>query len=271
MASAIIEATIPGITGFNLLLDLYPLSSDTPSVSGLLCTEATNRKGTYTVTTTAGLTGLHLALLRESGTQVTRGEGYVLMDDTTGVHRVVGHPWINDIGATYAQAAVTVNFPSGLTAEQVWSYSERTLTMTASEVASVLSGSTITIQRGDTVSINITGLGNLSSRTSPKLWFTIKRSTNHADSKSIIQITETGGLITQNGDVATDSTLGSITVNDATTGDVTILLKPGLTASLEAYDATVCKYDLQMLSSGMVTTLTSGLVNISPDVTRAIA
>lgn len=87
MATATVEITLPGLTGFALSLDLYPLGSDTAAVSGLTLTEATNRNGTYTTTTTAGLSGSYLAIAKE-GTTV-RGAGYVAMTDTENVH-VVG-------------------------------------------------------------------------------------------------------------------------------------------------------------------------------------
>ena len=88
MASAPIEMTLPGLTGLSLVLDLYPQSSDTVAVSGLTLTEATNRKCTYTTTTTAALTGIHLAIARISTT--VYGEGDVVMDDTTANHIVGG-------------------------------------------------------------------------------------------------------------------------------------------------------------------------------------
>lgn len=88
MAVAPIEITIPGVTGFSLDLDLYPIGSDTAGVTNLNLTEATNRKCTYTTTTTAALSGLFLAIARiRSGTTVM-GEGWVSMDDTTSLHIV---------------------------------------------------------------------------------------------------------------------------------------------------------------------------------------
>lgn len=86
MATATIEVTLSGLTGFTLTCDLYPRGSDTAAVSGLALTEATNRKCTYTTTTTAGLTGWYLCVVKE-GTTV-RGTGMVLMSDDTSVHIV---------------------------------------------------------------------------------------------------------------------------------------------------------------------------------------
>lgn len=105
MANAVIEITLPGLTGFTLTLDLYPLGSDTAAASAITLTEATNRKCTYTGTTTAALTGVHLAIAKESTT--VRGEGYVLMDDTTGIHVVVGSPNVAHINGNLGNSNVT--------------------------------------------------------------------------------------------------------------------------------------------------------------------
>lgn len=86
MATATIQIDLPGLTGFTLTLDLYPRGSDTAAVSGLSLTEATNRKGTYTTTTTAGLSGVYYAIAKEGST--VRGAGYVTMSDTTAIHIV---------------------------------------------------------------------------------------------------------------------------------------------------------------------------------------
>ena len=88
MAVAPIEMTIPGVTGFSLDLDLYPIGSDTAGVTNLNLTEASNRKGTYTTTTTAALSGLFLAIARVRGDTTVMGEGWVSMDDTTSLHIV---------------------------------------------------------------------------------------------------------------------------------------------------------------------------------------
>lgn len=93
MANAVIEANI-GITGLTLTVDLYPLGSDTIAASAVVLTEATNRKGLYTGTTAAALTGLHNAFLK-TGTTVV-GIGFVVMSDDTDIHRIVDTPAVTD-------------------------------------------------------------------------------------------------------------------------------------------------------------------------------
>ena len=149
------------------------------------------------------------------------------------------------------------------TAAENWANATRTLTQTAAEVAAVLDGSDITIQRGDSLSVSLTGLGNISTRT--KLWFTVKAG-DGPDSDSVIQIEETGGLLYLNASAGT-AIQGDITVDNATTGAITITLDEAATAQLPLTSG--LDYDVQMLTATGVTTLTSGYLTVSKDITRA--
>ena len=124
----------------------------------------------------------------------------------------------------------------------------------------------ITILRGDTLSLAITGLGNISSRA--KLWFTVKVSKTDADAAAIIQIEETAGLVYLNGAAAGVSGNGSITVDDEVAGDITIALAAAETAKLIA--RSTLSYDVQMrTAAGSVETLETDTAIVTPDVTRA--
>lgn len=150
--------------------------------------------------------------------------------------------------------------------ESVWTQSTRTLTQSAASIVAAVAGTTITLLRGDTATIALTGLGNITART--KLWFTVKRNAAEADSAAIIQVTEAGGLITLNGAAGTAGD-GSIAINDATLGNITITLKAAATAQLKATNALIS--DVQMLTTGGVTTLTEMDVVIDADVTLAVS
>jgi hypothetical protein len=150
------------------------------------------------------------------------------------------------------------------TAAEIWGYATRTLTQTAAAIASILTGSTITVPRGDTISITLTGLGSLAGRT--KLWFTVKGNNENTDIQSIIQIEENAGLTYFNGEVAATPADGSVTVDDEDAGDITITLIASRSAELEVTNKLV--YDVQVLAT-TVTTLTSGDFIVSGDVTRA--
>lgn len=152
------------------------------------------------------------------------------------------------------------------TAAAVWAYTPRTLTQTAAAVASVMAGTSLTITRGDTLSATLTGLGNITGYAN--LWFTVKWATSDLDAAAIIQIDTDTGLLTVNGAAATAGN-GSITVDDATAGDITIALEASVTDDLTP--ATGLVYDVQWQSGTSIYTLTSGVAVVSADVTRAVA
>jgi hypothetical protein len=158
-------------------------------------------------------------------------------------------------------------------ASTIWSYDRRTLTMPAQAIADLLSGTILSIHRGDTVTLSISALGDISDRT--KLWFTVKkRGGDPSDTASIIQILEyagtdeTSGLLYIEGAAPTSNDNGSITVIDASAGDITIVIEAVEVAKLTPNNR--LRYDVQMLnSSGDVTTLTDGTCSINEDVTRS--
>lgn len=246
MAVATIQIDLPGYTGLNLVMDLYPRGIDIASVSALVLTEATNRKGTYIGTTTAGLEGVYYAIAREGST--VRGSGHIRMTDTAIVHIV----------------------EELLTPEDIWLNPERTLTMTAAEIEAVLTGDNLVIHRGDTTEISLTGLGNISDRTGSKLYFTVKDNLADTDDESVIQISELDGLLILNGEDQLDSTLGSLTVTNETLGNVTITLKESLTKELQASTTKKYHWDIQVMKpDDIVRTLTQGILVVNYDVTQA--
>jgi hypothetical protein len=151
----------------------------------------------------------------------------------------------------------------------VWAYGTRTLTQTAATIAAAVSGGTITIHRGDSLSASITGMGDISGRS--KLWFTVKAEHDDTDAQSIIQIEETAGLVYLNAtDASARATNGSITVTDEDAGDITIALDETETDDLVPVKRLY--YDVQMLTAaGAVTTLANDLAVVVGDITRAVA
>ena len=151
----------------------------------------------------------------------------------------------------------------------IWGYVTRTLTSSAAETVSTVAGTTITITRGDTLTASITGLGSIASRN--KLWFTVKTDRGDADTAAIIQIEETLQLVRLNGaapEVA-DAANGTITVDNAAEGNITIVLAAVESAKLTLISG--IRYDVQyfVTATGLVTTVTSGLLTVAADVTRA--
>lgn len=143
-------------------------------------------------------------------------------------------------------------------------------TGTSLSIASAVVGSTITAHRGDTLSAALENIGALTNYS--KVWFTVKRDFDDADSAAVVQIEKTDGLKYLNGaavDVA-NKTNGSITIQDEATGDVTVALVAAETAKLSPGNY---QYDIQILRSAgtPVSTLTYGEFVVAADVTKATA
>jgi len=154
-----------------------------------------------------------------------------------------------------------------ITAAAIWTYASRTLTQTATQAATAaVSGNAISIRRGDSLSLTITGLGTLTGYS--KIWFTVKRRSSDADSEAVLQIEQSVGLVYINGAAGTAAN-GAITVNDATTGSITITLQEAAADDLPALTGGV--WDVQSLISSTVTTHATGSITIAADVTRAVS
>ena len=145
------------------------------------------------------------------------------------------------------------------------------LDFSAVSVVAAVNGSTITVLRGDTLSAAIADLGSLAAYVS--LDFTVKYSGNELDDAAIIRIRKnasglTEGLLRLNGAAHTTGTDGSITITDAATGDITIMLKAGVTDDLLPGSYV---YDIQLIEAAGVSTLTTGTLIVGADVTRLVA
>jgi hypothetical protein len=154
-------------------------------------------------------------------------------------------------------------------AEAIWAYSSRTLTALATGTSTTTAAGSITRKRGDSWSISIT-LGALTGYTS--LWLTVKRN-DGADTDSVLQVRKNAsglldGLLYVNGTTASNAALASITVDDLSTGAVTIAVDETVTDDIApaAYD-----YDVQVLTGGAVSTPDSGTFTVTADVTRSVA
>jgi hypothetical protein len=166
----------------------------------------------------------------------------------------------HDTAATFGKHVADL-----LTAAQVWQSPIRTLTQSAASVTAAVTGSDISVPRMSTWTIALTGLGDISSRT--KLYFTVKDALGDTDATAMVQVEETDGLKYLNGAAATTSTDGSIAIVDAVAGSITITLKAAAANVLSTGDHV---YDVKMVTATGVTILTSGKLEITDVVTRAI-
>lgn len=155
----------------------------------------------------------------------------------------------------------------------VWASATRTLTQTAAEVTEAVSGSTLTIARGDTWSATLTGLAANTGYVSIDL--TVKSDLDDDDDDAILKIrlnapSASDGLLYLNGAAPVApvvSTDGTITVNSATS--ITVALAARATDDLVPQDGLY--YDIQYVFATSVQTVTEGICNITADVTRSIA
>jgi len=146
----------------------------------------------------------------------------------------------------------------------------RTLTQSAAEVAETMNPGTLAIKRGDSWSQAITGLGVITGYT--YLDFTVKRSEDDDDEDAIIRIRKASsgigdGLLVLNGETGTAAD-GSITINDAALGNITIALAATATDDLELDKALY--YDIQKITGAAVLTMGEGILNVNADITRAV-
>ena len=176
---------------------------------------------------------------------------------------------VGTIGAGSDFTGVTVKAVDQINAEvsnNPWALTPRTLTQTAAEVAAIVSGTTLTVTRGNHLSFSLTGLGDLTGNTD--VIFSAKRSYDEADSASQVRVSRTVGLEVIDGTVATAAN-GSLVVDDVTAGDITVTIKTAASQSLKTMDNGV--YDVKWAdASGLPLTLTAAIWKCTGDVTRAI-
>jgi len=127
-----------------------------------------------------------------------------------------------------------------------------------------VTGTIITVLRGDTATITFSGIGSLVGRS--KLWFTVKDALSDSDADAILQIEETAGLLRLNGAAGTAGQ-ATTSVTDATNGDVTFTVEAAATAQLAPHNNR--SYDVQVLIGSTVITRTLGTFKVPGDVTRA--
>lgn len=257
----ILSADGTGATGLTVTVDVDRITrtdlTRTVVVTGGAATELRNGEYAYTVSSVDESLYDYIATFKTAATTVTQKWVGSLRSDQVDQASLVTAVW----------AAATRTLSSfGTLVADVWSATARTLTQSAASVTATVSGSAITVTRGDTWVISLTGLGDISTRS--KLYFTAKDSASADDSTSLIQVEETAGLLYANGATATASD-GTLVVNDAATGAITITIKPNATKNAIPRSS---DYDVQMVTAaGVVTTLTDGAITVESDITRAVS
>lgn len=159
-----------------------------------------------------------------------------------------------------------VQFRSDITGNVSGSVNSVTSAVTATltvQQAAAISGADIgspgqlTIYRATTAVQAVTSVGSLTGRT--KLWLTVKSTATYqndaSDTDSILQLTESGGLLILNGSSYGTPSDGSLVVTNDSNATVTLTLKPAATMLLLPGNY---RYDIKADFSGVITEMAQG-------------
>jgi hypothetical protein len=183
----------------------------------------------------------------------------------------------------------------GATAQEVWEYSTRTLTgggeggaatpadveastaaitallTTQADIVAAVTSGQITQYRGDAWVLPITGLGNITGYAS--LDFAIKDAANSTDQEAMLWVRKTSsgtseGLLRLNGEAGI-ANKASITIDDATLGNITIRVTGDVTAALRVGPKYF--YGVQVITGTSPTTLREAGFTIASDTVRSVS
>lgn len=171
------------------------------------------------------------------------------------------------------------------TAAEIWANPNRTLTNATTGAVIPAAGETLEVTKDSTITINLTNLGDVSgldddtSGQEDKVWFTVKKVLDDADTSSVIQIhvlypagaNPPDTLDYINGAAAT-ATEGTFQFTDTTLGNATITIAAGAAAALPIYAVSPLDWDVKSLdySTGAVSVLATGKMYIYGTPTRSI-
>lgn len=156
-------------------------------------------------------------------------------------------------------------------ASSVWAFTTRTLTQGAASVTAAVDGSTITVYRGTTWIVALTGLGDIS--TYDTIFFSVKEDrVNDSEDNAVLRVyNDASGLERFQKAAPAAATNGTITIDSAVNGDITITIQEAETTN--AIVSTELDYDIKGIDdNGNVVLLSIGIdkFNISADVTQAV-
>lgn len=137
----------------------------------------------------------------------------------------------------------------------------------AASVVGVVSAGNITVYRGTTWTISLTGIGVLTAY--DKVYFTVKSQPSETDSQALLQAyNAAAGLLVFNGATPAADTDGTVTIDDAGAGDITVTVQPGVTA---AAPPGTYRYDVKGvdLDGSVVELSAGGKFVVLSDITRA--
>jgi len=185
----------------------------------------------------------------------------------------IGSGWYN-YANTAAEADTAGNGALKATAtgavQQNVTFVVRNLPQLAAAVAPAVSGTAITVYRGTTWIIPLTGLGDIS--TYDTLYFSVKARVDDSDNDAYLRVRNAAaGLERFNQAAPTAATNGTITIDDAIAGDITITVQEIETQNISSRKG--LSYDVKGVDDDgnvVLLSLGKGQFNIGGDVTRKI-
>jgi len=117
-----------------------------------------------------------------------------------------------------AAQQVFTTFESG----RAWLEGLSDLDVSSVTVVTAVNGDEVSTYNHATMRFQLTGLGDISAY--DRIDFAVKGKTEDADTAALIYINGTTGLTYINGEAATTAANGSVTVDDATAGDITFVV-----------------------------------------------
>jgi len=176
-----------------------------------------------------------------------------------------GAGWTTETLKALADAIDAIDAGSGESAETIWGYVSRTLTMTATEISESVSGSSITQVRGNSWGFDIPNV----TLYTHKQQFAIKKNSGDTDEEALLFMDSVDGLLVLNGVAITDPDdreLASLVYTDAT-NKARVEVDPSISAQLAAKER---EWGLQSVNDdGAVSEHYIGVFNITADIVRA--
>jgi len=147
-------------------------------------------------------------------------------------------------------------------ARSVWEYAYRTLTFSPQNLASITDGDALSLIRGNTFTYEFTGIDMDNYE---QAFFTIKKNYKDNDYESLLMVSSGSGVIYLNGVRKTDGeSYGTITSGSAS---LNVKIQASATKNIP-YSSDNYYYDLQVTTSGSVTTPYIGEITLIRDVTN---
>ena len=203
--------------------------------------------------------------VRSQAGVIAGGDGWYSVD----VDIPAGASWIRWDSLTQPKAKAREQL-SGNQSLQLEAIQRRTDLISAGAITVLspvaIEGNRITVRSGDSWEVPITGLGSLAD--AEKLWFAVKTATKDADAAAVLLVESVAGLTIVAGATYASPADGTLAIDDAGAGEVTISVNEAATVLTGSGEK---KWALKVRRlDGSVATTVTGTLTLLPAIVRAI-